>query len=123
MRDGAFNLEALRNINFEWPERLHNPAAEKSKSESYVCTIQWVPLLNSKKCEYRLTPASLIAGVGRISLCRGPTITNVARVLAQMGPVETLRSPQVVSPLEKVTDAAGFPHRRARNAPARCECR
>jgi hypothetical protein len=47
-----------QHFDFEWPERLHNTAAEKSKSESYACTIQWVPPLNSKECEYRLAPAS-----------------------------------------------------------------
>ena len=51
-------MEAIRNIDFEWPERLHNPAAEKSKSESYACSIQRVPLLNSRECEYRLAPPS-----------------------------------------------------------------
>ena len=82
-RDGALNSEPIRNIDFEWPEQLHDPVIGKSQSESYADTNQRIAPLNSRECDF--PPRScfaLVAGVGRLSICKARSSIFAAAVLS-----------------------------------------
>ena len=91
-----FNFRnATQYFDFEWPEGLHNQALGKSKSESYACTVQRVPLLNSRECEYRLAPASRwLLEWGCVFSTRGRLSPNTdPSTQKHTGQIETLDDP------------------------------